>query len=51
MRNIEEIRSSVDPDGQMPTDTVEFSGTVFAEFQLVAEDSENSSPGNAPKVL
>ena len=34
----EEIRSSFVPDRPIPTYPVEFSGTVFAEFQLVAED-------------
>ena len=33
----EEIRSSFDPDRQNPTDPVEFSGTAFAEFQLITE--------------
>ena len=35
---IEEIRSSFDPDSPIPTNPVEFSGTVFAEFQPVTED-------------
>ena len=35
---IEEIRSSFDPDSPMPTNPVQFSGTVFAEFQLVTEE-------------
>ena len=47
----EEIRSSFDPDIPIPTNPVEFSGTVFAEFQLVTEDCKNRSSGNAPKVL
>ena len=34
----EEIRSSLDPDRPMPTNPMEFPGTVFAEFQLVTED-------------
>ena len=29
---IEQIRSSLDPDRPFPCDTVEFSGTPFAEF-------------------
>ena len=48
---MEEIRSSFDPERPIPIDHVEFSGTVFAEFQLVIEDCENSSPGNVKKVL
>ena len=35
---IEQIRSSLDPDRPIPTDTVEFSGTLFAEFQLITND-------------
>ena len=38
MHKIEEIRSSFDPDTPIPTNPVEFSSTVFAEFQLVTED-------------
>ena len=38
VHKIEEIRSSFDPDRRIPTNPVEFSGTVFAEFQLVTED-------------
>ena len=34
----EEIRSSFDPDKPVNTNPVEFSGTAFAEFQLVTED-------------
>ena len=34
----EEIRSNFGPDRPMPTNPVEFSGTVFAEFQLVTEN-------------
>ena len=52
VHKIEEIRSSFDPDRPTPTNPVEFSGTAFAEFQLVTKDFvENHSPGNAPKVL
>ena len=47
----EEIRSSFDPDRPIPTNPVEFSRTAFAEFQLVTEDCQNRSPGNAPKSL
>ena len=35
---IEEIRSSFDPDRPIPTNRAEYSGTAFAEFQLVTED-------------
>ena len=38
VRKIEEIRSSFEPDRPIPTNPVEFSGTVFAEFQIVTED-------------
>ena len=34
----EEIRSSFDPDRPIPANPVEFSGTAFAECQLVTED-------------
>ena len=51
VHKMEEIRSSVDPDRPIPTNPLEFSGTVFAEFQLVTEDCRNRSPGNAQKVL
>ena len=34
----EEIRSSFDSDRPIPTNPDEFSGTVFAEFQIVTED-------------
>ena len=35
---IEEIRRSFDPDRPIPTNLIVFSGTAFAEFQLVTED-------------
>ena len=38
VRKTEEIRRSFDPDRPILTNPVEFSGTVFAEFQLVTED-------------
>ena len=38
VHNVEEISGSFDPDRPIPTDPVEFSGTAFAEFQLVTED-------------
>ena len=38
VHKIDEIRRSFDPDRPIPTNLVEFSGTDFAEFQLVTED-------------
>ena len=38
VHKIEEIRRSFDPDRPIPTNPFEFSGTAFAEFQLVTED-------------
>ena len=38
VHKIDEIRRSFDPDRPIPTNPVEFSGTAFAEFQLVTED-------------
>ena len=38
VHKIDEIRRSFDPDRPIPTKPVEFSGTAFAEFQLVTED-------------
>ena len=38
VHKIDEIRRSFDPDRPIPTNPVEFSGTTFAEFQLVTED-------------
>ena len=38
VRKIKVIRSSFDPDRPIPTNPVQFFGTVFAEFQLVTED-------------
>ena len=35
---IELIRSSLDPDRPFHCDTVEFSGTPFAEFKLITND-------------
>ena len=35
---IGQIRSSLDPDRPISTDTVEFSGTLFAEFQRITND-------------
>ena len=38
VHKIDEIRRSFDPDRPIPTNSVEFSGGVFAAFQLVTED-------------
>ena len=38
VHKMEEIRRSFDPDRPIPTNPAEFSGTAFAEFQLVTED-------------
>ena len=38
VHKIEEIRRSFGPDRPILTNPVEFSGTAFAEFQLVTED-------------
>ena len=49
VHKIEEIRSSFDPDRTIPTNPVEFSGTVFAEFQIVTEGFVKQFPGNGGK--
>ena len=46
---IEQIRSSLDPDRPIPTDTVEFSGTLFAEFQLITNDCAKEVLQEMPK--
>ena len=46
----EEIRSSFDPDRPIPTNPVEFSCTVFAEFQLVTEDFVATIVQEMPKI-
>ena len=45
----EEIRRSFDPDRPIPTNPVEFSGTAFAEFQLVTEDFVKTVVQEMPK--
>ena len=45
----EEIRSSFDPDRPIPTNSVEFSDTFFAEFQLVTEDFVKSVVQEMPQ--
>ena len=39
VHKIEKIRRSFDPDRPIPTNPVEFSGTVFSAFQLVFSSS------------
>ena len=46
---IEEIRSSFDLDRPIPTNPVELSSTVFAEFQLVTEDFVKTVVKEMPK--
>ena len=46
---IEEIWSSFDPDKPILTNPVEFSGTVFAEFQLVTEDFVKTAVQEMPQ--
>ena len=45
----DEIRRSFDPDRPIPTNPVEFSGTVFAEFQPVTEDFAKTAVQEMPK--
>ena len=45
----EEIRSSFDADRPIATNPVKFSGTTFAEFQLVAEDFVKTVVQEMPK--
>ena len=49
VHKIEEIRSSFDLDRPVPTNPVEFSVTVFAEFQLVTEDFVKTTVQEMPK--
>ena len=49
MHKTEEIRSSFDPDRPIPTIPVEFSGTAFAESQLVTEDFIKTVVKNIPQ--
>ena len=51
VHKIEEIRCSFDPDRPIPTNPVDFSGTVFAEFQLVTEDFVKTVVQEMPKSL
>ena len=49
VRKIEEIRNNFDPDRAISTVPVEFSGTVFAKFQLVTEDFVKTVVQEMPK--
>ena len=49
VHKIEEIRRSFDPDRRIPTNPAEFSGTAFAEFQLVTEDFAKTVVLEMPK--
>ena len=49
VHKIDEIRRSFDPDRPIPTNSVEFSGTAFAEFQLVTEDFVKTVVQEMPK--
>ena len=46
---IEEVRSNLDPDRPFTSDTVEFSGTPFAEFQLMTNDCVKKVLQEMPK--
>ena len=49
VHKIEEISRSFDPDKPIPTNLVEFSGTVFAEFQRVTEDFVKTAVQEMPQ--
>ena len=49
VHKIDKIRRSFDPDRPVPTNPVEFSGTAFAEFQLVTEDLVKTVVQEMPK--
>ena len=46
---IEQIRRSFDPGSQSPTDAVEFSGTLFTEFEPVSEECTKKVLQQMPK--
>ena len=46
---IEQTRSSLDPDRSIPTDTVGFSGTLFAKFPCVTDDCVKTVFQEKPK--
>ena len=49
VHKIEEIRRSFDLDRPIPTNSVEFSGTAFAEFQFVTEGFVKTVVQEMPK--
>ena len=49
VHKIEEIRRSFDLERPVPTNPVEFSGTVSAEFQLLTEDLVKTVVQEMPK--
>ena len=49
VHKMDDIRNSFDPDRPIPTNPVEFSGTAFAEFQLVTEDFVKTVVQEMPK--
>ena len=49
VHKIDEIRRGFDPDRPIPTNPVEFSGTTFAEFQLVTEAFVKTEVQEMPK--
>ena len=49
VRKTEEIRSSFDPGRSIPSNPVDFSGTVFVEFPLVTEDFVKTIVQEMPK--
>ena len=51
VHNIEEIRISFGPGRPNPTNPVEFSGTVSAQFQLVSEDFVKTVLQEMPKKV
>ena len=51
VHKIDEIRRSFDPNRPIPTNPVEFSGTAFAEFQLVTEDFVKTVVQEMPKKV
>ena len=46
---IEQIRSRLDSDRPVPTDTVVFSGTLFAEFQPITDERVKAVLWEMPK--
>ena len=48
---IEQIRSSLDSDRPVPTETVVFSGTLFAEFQPITDERVKAVLREMPKKI